>query len=213
MSARSAIPSLAPVWGGVLVGGESRRMGEPKQLLELGSRTLVERVVAALEPVVEGIVLLGAGAVPPGLARLERLADDGRLRGPLAGLLAAFAHRPGAAWLVAACDLPLIGPAAVSWLAAQRTRGIAAILPRLPHLPQMGPGGIEPLFALYEPEARPLLERLAASANPSFQHLAADSRVATPAPPVELRTAWRNLNTPEELESLRREWEAGGARG
>jgi molybdopterin-guanine dinucleotide biosynthesis protein A len=77
----------------------------------------------------------------------------------------------------------------------------------------MGPGGVEPLFALYEPEARPLLERLAASANPSFQHLAADSRVATPAPPVELRPAWRNLNTPEELESLRREWEAGGARG
>src|SRR5688500_20340256 len=109
MSARSAIPSPAPVWGGVLVGGESRRMGEAKQLLELGGRTLVERVVAALEPAVEGIVLLGAGAVPPALASLPRLADEGRLLGPLAVLLAPLGNRPRPAWQVAPRD-PAILP-------------------------------------------------------------------------------------------------------
>ncbi len=191
---------MAPIWGGVLVGGASRRMGEPKQLLELGGRTLVERVVTALAPAVDGVVLLGSGAVPPRLARLERLADDERLRGPLAGVLAAFARRPGAAWVIAACDLPLITAAAANWLLAQRREGVVAILPRVSE------SGVEPLLALYEPGAEPLLRALAAAPDPSFQRLASEPGVATPTPPAELRPAWRNLNTPEELDRLRREW-------
>ena len=192
---------MTPVWGGVLLGGESRRMGRPKQLLELGGRTLVERVVDALEPLVAGVLLLGGGAVPTSLSRLRRATDDPRLRGPLAGILAAFTDRPDAAWLIAACDLPLITRDAAAWLLAQRAPGVVAVLPRV------GAAGIEPLFALYEPDARPLLERLAASPDPSFQHLEGQARVATPQPPDALRAAWRNVNTAEELAGLRREIE------
>jgi molybdopterin-guanine dinucleotide biosynthesis protein A len=56
------------IWGGVLVGGASRRMGEPKQFLRFRGVTLVERAVAALTAHMAGVALLGDGAVPEALA-------------------------------------------------------------------------------------------------------------------------------------------------
>lgn len=196
-----------PVWGGLLVGGASRRMGTPKQLLEVGGVTLAERAAAALRPHVSGLVALGAGELPPSLDGVERLPDaaldgdrGGPPAGPLAGMLAALRWRPEAAWVVVPCDLPAVEPAAVEWLAGQRQPGIWAVLPRL------GDGPPEPLLALYEPEARGLLEALAAApaAGRAPHRLAGDPRVATPRVPAALARCWAGVNTPEELAGFER---------
>jgi len=55
-------------------------MGRPKALVAVGGTTLAERAVAALAPVVERVVLVGRGPLPPALADLERL-DDALLAG------------------------------------------------------------------------------------------------------------------------------------
>ena len=181
-----------PLWGGLLVGGASRRMGTPKPLLAVGGRALGEIVAAALAPHVAGLVLLGDGAVPPALADLPRLPDAPGARGPLAGLLAALGARRRAGWLVAACDQPWLTAEAVAWLVARRGQGAVAVLPRRSR------GGIEPFPGIYEPAAGPELRRLARG-RASLQDLAGRPGVATPWLPPRWRPAWRGVNTPREL--------------
>jgi molybdopterin-guanine dinucleotide biosynthesis protein A len=186
----------AEVWGAILVGGESRRMGRPKAHLEYGGRSFAARAAAALAGSVTGIVAVGGGELPREVLGLERLVDVPGVRGPLGGILAALRHRRGAAWLIVACDLPLATPAAANWILAQRAADRLAILPRL------GATRVEPLFALYEPAAAALLEALAAGGERSLQGLAQEPGVATPTPPLELATAWRNVNSEEDLLAL-----------
>lgn len=183
------------IYGGVLAGGASRRMGSTKALLRLEGRSFLARVANALEPAVERVVILGAGDDPLDQRGWLRLADSQGPAGPLAGMLAAFDWAPQAAWVFAACDLPLLTREAVDWLLGERRADHWAVLPRLQ-------GPIEPLFALYEPGARARLKELASSGDLSLQRLASLPGVRTPTPPPALWPAWRNVNTPEEWRAL-----------
>jgi molybdopterin-guanine dinucleotide biosynthesis protein A len=171
-------------------------MGRPKQFVEIGDVTMIEHVVAALSEEVDEVVLLGAGPVPSDLEGLRRVADAKDCRGPMAGLLGAMRAEPEAAWVLAACDLPLLRPEAVRWLVRRRRRSVWAILPSLE-------GVVEPLLALYEAEALALLEETAAAGVHTLRRLVSNPRVATAEPPESLRRSWFNANTPQEIAALR----------
>jgi len=156
--------------GAVLVGGASRRMGRPKQLVVHRGVTLSERVVEAMYGPVEKIVLAGSGPVPSSLESLPRLPDSPGVVGPLAGLLSVMRWAPDATWVVAACDMPRVNSEAVAWLIGQRRPGVWAVMPRIRG------GRVEPLLAVYEPQARPLLEAQAACGRWGPRHLAANDR-------------------------------------
>jgi molybdopterin-guanine dinucleotide biosynthesis protein A len=191
---RSALRSIAGV---LLVGGSSRRFGTPKQLAPFAGSTFAERVAAALEAVVGPPHVAGAGELPLSLAGLPRISDAPGRRGPIAGILGAIEALPGRALLVAACDQPLLSAAALRWLVAQRRDGAVAVVARL------SPERVEPLPALYEPAARPLLEALARG-DGSLQPLALEECVIKVRPPAELVAAWTSVDT----EARRRELEA-----
>lgn len=181
--------------GGVLIGGSSRRMARPKHLLSLDGKLLLDRAVEALAPVVDEVVLLGAGELPASQAGRARLPDPPGTTGPLAGLLAGLRWAPEACWVVAACDLPLLEPEAVRWLVGQRRPGRWAVLPHTGK-------GVEPLLALYEPQTLRELEALAATGVLAPRRLAELDNVATPEPPPELLRCWFNANSPEDLLEL-----------
>lgn len=185
---------FTPVFGGLLVGGAGRRMGGPKQLLEVEGASMAERVNSALALHVDEVMLLGAGEVPKELAA-RRLDDVPGVDGPLAGILAAVRWAPRAAWVIAACDLPRIEGRAVRWLLDQRRPGRWAVLPRLE-------SGVEPLLAIYEPQACELLEDLVAAGELAPHRLAECAAVATPTPPEALRCCWFNANTPRDLRAV-----------
>lgn len=188
--------SATPVRGAVLVGGQSRRMGRAKSWIPFEGRSFAARVAGVLGDAAAEACFVGAGELPPDAPALTRLADAPGVAGPLGGILAALRHRPDSAWLVAACDLPLLTIAAARWLLGQRGNSRLAILPRL------APDRIEPLLAVYEPAALELLEKLAQGRERSLQSLALATGVVTPTPPPELATAWRNVNTEEDLRAL-----------
>ncbi len=186
-----------PVYGCLLIGGRSSRMGRPKHLIDKDGRTWIEHTVAKLEPHVRQVVLSGKGEVPSSLARLARIPDVSGLAGPLSGLLSALRWQPAVSWLMVACDQPAIDPKVFSWLKSRRKPGIRAVLPDL-----RGDGRVEPLLAWYDFRCRPIVEELADGGCLRPGGLVGRPGVITPQPPADLHESWRNINTPLELESL-----------
>lgn len=181
-----------PLYAGILIGGESRRMGRPKHLLPIHGKTWIEHIAGTLSRRLPQVVLLGAGSVPDPLNHLPRLPDVADKTGPLAGMLAAMRWSPDAAWLFAACDLPWLTADAVTWLLAQRRPGVWAILPRSPEQAHL-----EPLFALYEPRSRNLLETVDAPSQ-----LEGREAVSCPIIPAALASSWEDADTPAEAAPL-----------
>ncbi len=194
------------VSGVVLVGGQSVRMGRDKRTLGIGGSTFTERAVSAMRRHLKCVVLAGSGSIPKSLAEMPRLADVPGVAGPLAGVLAAMKWAPAAAWVVAACDMPEISGDAINWLLDQRRPDVWAVLPT------SDAGHVEPLLAIYEPQARQVLERRAAAGRWGLRHLAEDPGVRCPSPPARLRAAWVNVNTPQELKETAKRLYDGACR-
>ncbi len=186
------------LFGGVLIGGESRRMGSPKHILSVGSRSLLSMVAAVLRSQTERIVVLGRGDTPDDAGPLDQLGDaPGSGQGPLAGLLTAFRWAPRVCWVVGACDMPGISVEALAWLVDQRRPECWAVIPR------DAEGRMQPTLALYEPQAGALIDTLVARGLRAPRALAQWSEIHTPTIPDPLSQAWLNVNTPEELQAFR----------
>jgi molybdenum cofactor guanylyltransferase len=100
--------------GFVLAGGESRRMGEDKALVEFAGRLLVEHALAILREA--GLEARIAGA----RSRLEGFApvvEDGETgRGPLGGICAALAAMDARLAVFLPVDQPLVPPSLIDML-------------------------------------------------------------------------------------------------
>ncbi len=187
-----------PLYGGLLMGGSSSRMGSPKQTLRFGGKALGEIAAESLAASVgqARTVVLGSAALPEALEALTQLPDPPGFAGPGAGLIAAHRWAPEAAWIVAACDHPWLRSAHVEWLTGQRRAGQWALIPT------QSDGHPCPTLALYEPQALEALERRALASGGHDAHPAALldlSRTRLLQPPAELADGWKNVNTPQEL--------------
>jgi len=189
--------AATPVWGCVLIGGRSSRMGKPKHLLkDQSGGTWLERTVRLLRPFVTDVVLSGKGEVPESLDNLICLPDIPGVAGPLSGILAAMRWQPAVSWLLVACDMPDITEDAVRWLLERRRPDIWGTLPRL----QEG-GPVEPLLAHYDFRCAPLFEDLLRTGCLRIGMVAANANVETPVVPEHIRPSWRNVNTVEDLQA------------
>jgi molybdopterin-guanine dinucleotide biosynthesis protein A len=184
-------PSLL---GLVLAGGESRRMGVDKGDLDYHGVSQRRHVANLLATVCEAVhISCRPDQVPrvePGLSCLLDPAPD---LGPLAGILAAFTHRPDAAWLVVACDLPGLDAGAIAALAAGRGPEWDAVAFRATD------GGPEPMAALWEPAMAPRVHAAVASGKHSLRDCLRGVRCRLLAPPDT--DALFNANTPAERDS------------
>ncbi len=186
------------LYGGVLIGGESRRMGSPKHLVNIEGKSLLAKVEAAMHKTVERVVVLGRGEIPCDVSLVDQLCDaPGTGKGPLAGLATAFRWAPRVCWIVGACDMPEISVEAVEWLIDERRPGCWAVIPK------DADGNLHPTLALYEPQAGPLIEALVHRGRWAPRGLAEWQQVRTPTIPDSLIPAWTNVNRPEELEAFR----------
>ncbi|MFC1539370.1 molybdopterin-guanine dinucleotide biosynthesis protein B [Candidatus Latescibacterota bacterium] len=187
-----------PVYGCVLIGGKSGRMGKPKHLIIENGKTWLEKTVITLKHAVDNVVVSGEGEIPGELSGIERLTDVCGVKGPMSGILSCMRWAPNVSWLVVSCDLPDISPDAVQWLLSTRKPGVWAALPRI-----NDSGYIEPLFAYYDFRSHPLLEACAANRIFKTSHISENEKVNTVSPPENLARAWNNINSNEELISRR----------
>ncbi len=184
-----------PLWGCVLIGGKSSRMGTPKHLIKDGQGvTWLERTVKKLSHHTEQIVLAGKGKVPESLGHLCRIPDIPGAAGPLSGILATLRWQPEVSWLLIACDMPNVSQDALLWLTEQRRVGIWATIPT-----QVKDSKREPLLAYYDFRSGSLFEKMYQCGSLRVSSLAEEMKVATPYIPKKIEGAWRNVNTPDEF--------------
>jgi molybdopterin-guanine dinucleotide biosynthesis protein A len=187
-----------PVWAVILIGGKSSRMGTPKHLIrDTAGRTWLERTLAVLQPMVDGLVVAGGGRLPPSLESTPRLLDLPGVGGPMTGILAAMRWQPLVSWLVMACDMPLISEAAARWLLSGRRPGCWGRVPTA-----AASDRLEPLFSWYDFRAAPLFEEQLHRGNWRLSEAAAHHRLEHPVIPAGLSDAWVNINTPQQLAAL-----------
>lgn len=111
------------VYGLVLAGGKSRRMGRDKALLDRGGRSQLAFVVELLGNSVDR-VFVSTRADQKGETerrQFEQIVDRYDGVGPVAGILSAMDEHPDVDWLVVACDLPNIDARTVLYLLDHRT--------------------------------------------------------------------------------------------
>ncbi|MDJ0749924.1 MAG: molybdenum cofactor guanylyltransferase [Woeseiaceae bacterium] len=96
------------LYGLVLAGGRSARMGRDKALLEHDGQSQLARMMALLGNLAERTFVSTNSDQrdEPERRRFEQIVDRYRDIGPLAGILSAMDEHPNADWLVVACDLP-----------------------------------------------------------------------------------------------------------
>ncbi len=138
----------------VLAGGRSSRMQRDKAALSYHGRTQLEWAVALLEPFVDRVFISVRAdqTADPVRARFDQIVDTHENLGPIAGILAAQAKSPDAAWLVLACDLPFLDGETLEYLIAARQPQRLATAFRSTH-----DGLPEPLCTIYEPASREAL--------------------------------------------------------
>ncbi len=194
----------AALYGLVLAGGRSTRMGQDKAALTYAGRPQLERAVTLLAPhVIQAYVSVRPDQKDEPLrARFAQIPDRLSGVGPIAGILAAQAHHPQAAWLVLACDLPLLNEMTLRRLIACRDASASATAYRSSHdaLP-------EPLCAIYEPaSAAPLAAYLARGRNCPRKFLIESAACLIDEPDPR---ALDNVNTPLEYGALAGQTGAG----
>ena len=112
--------SETPVYGLVLSGGKSQRMGHDKALLERDGQSQLAFMVALLEPQVERVFVSTRDEQKdePERRQFAQIIDRYSDMGPLAGILSAMDEHPAVHWLVVACDLPNISAETIGYLRA-----------------------------------------------------------------------------------------------
>lgn len=195
-----------PTLGLILAGGLARRMGGgDKPLRRVGGRTVLERVVDALRPQVDAL-LLNANGDPARFAAyaLPALPDPvpdypGPLAGVLAGLEWAAANRPDAGWVLSA---PGDAPFLPADLAARlhRARAEAGV----PLACAASGGWTHPVVGLWPVGIAPALRAAVEGGLSKIDRFTAAHGVAVAQWPTEPVDPFFNANRPEDLQEAER---------
>lgn len=183
-----------PLYGLVLTGGKSVRMGTRKDLISWHGKQQRYHIADLLRTVCEHVYIsCRADQLINTDPQYPMLPDTFSGIGPAGGILTALEFRRNAAWLVVACDLPLVDDRTLEILVGSRdSEKIAtAYLNPVDGLP-------EPLIAIWEPKSYGLLlEYLGKNVMcPRKMLIHADTQLITAPDPNWLL----NVNTPADAE-------------
>jgi molybdopterin-guanine dinucleotide biosynthesis protein A len=143
------------LFGLILAGGYSKRMGQDKALLEFHGKPQIEFLFDLLQSHCDK-VFLSKRRGQKAYKNFDCIddADEFLDQGPLGGILSAMKEYPGADWLVVACDLPFITDETLQTLLTHRnlSKTATAFISTHDSLP-------EPLCAVWQGHAyQPVLK-------------------------------------------------------
>lgn len=193
--------TVIAVTGVIQAGGGSTRMGgEPKGLLALGGRRIIERIVEVLGLVLSDLLIVTNTPTLYSFLGLPMVPDVFPDHGALGGIYTGLKAAKGEAAFTVACDMPFLHPEVVRLVVSRA--GEADVV-----IPKAG-GQYETLHALYAKACLSHIESLleakrlkVAGFFPRVKVLeipeAEVARLADPA------VCFMNVNTPDELACAR----------
>jgi len=189
----TSIENKIPLLNGlVLAGGKGKRLGRDKGLIKWQSKEQRYHIADILKALcAEVFISCRADQRAEILEGYEPLPDTFLDLGPYGGILSALRAQPDHAWLVVACDLPLLDAATIQFLIANRNRKTIATTFKSPH-----DGLPEPLITIWEPESYPVLLSFLAKQYSCPRKVLLNSETTLLEPPNP--DALMNVNTPED---------------
>ena len=185
------------ITGVIQAGGKSTRMGgEPKALLELGGRRIIERALDVVRAVVDDVLVV---TNTPDLYRflgVPMVADAYPDHGSLGGIFTGLTAAGGDAAFTVACDMPFLHPEVARLVIARAGEGDVVI-------PRVG-AQLETLHALYAKACLPAIETRLKAGRLKIVGFFEDVRVVE-VPEAEVArhrapdVVFMNVNTPDEL--------------
>lgn len=182
--------------GLILAGGESTRMGSDKSLVDFHGKSQREYLFELLSDYCDEVFLScnPSQQIP---SKFNPLPDAFELKSPLNGILTAFTHNHGTAWLCLPVDMPNINARIIEHLLANRNPEKVATC----YFDSEGQFP-EPLFAVWEEKAYPLLMKYyeGGKYTPRGFLMSHDvNMLKSPDSKMHL-----NVNSPEELKAFQK---------
>jgi molybdopterin-guanine dinucleotide biosynthesis protein A len=196
------------VTGVIQAGGRSTRMGgEPKALMEIGGRPIVARVAAALDGVVDDLLLVTNTPDLYAFLGLPMVADVFPDHGSLGGIYSGLRAATGEAAFTVACDMPFLRREVVR-LVVERADRADVVIPRVGDQ-------LETMHASYRKTCLgPMEDALRAGRLRIVEWFSRvrvleidEAEVARYADPA---LVFMNVNTPDELAHARARWAESG---
>jgi len=184
----------------ILAGGRATRFGgRDKSALVVDGRPILDRQIGELSPIVDELLVVGAGSETRRVEGVRYIADRIPGSGPMGGIHAALTEAAGAATLAVACDMPYVS-AGLGGLLLSLTIDADLVVPQTE-------AGYHPLYAAYtraclEPIARRLASgrlKLTGLFDDVRVHVVTVDQVARFGPPDRLLA---NVNTLDEYSSI-----------
>ena len=178
------------VFGLVLAGGKSVRMGTDKGLMDYKGKPQREYLFELLSNVCERVFTSCRieQNVPPSF---NPITDKFDYNSPINGILSGMQTHPEKAWLIVAVDMPFVDLPALQCLLTYRDKTKVATC--FLHEPENFP---EPLLTLWEPAAYPLLVAYAAAGKISPKFFLESSDINIVRPPD--KKVLSNINYPTD---------------
>lgn len=181
----------------VLAGGQSRRFGSDKSLLQIEGVSVIERIVKGCHTIADEILVISnAPAKFVAIPGITELCDIHPGCGPMGGVHTGLHHMAGGVGFVVACDMPFFSVVLAQRL-LQVLDGHDIAIPR-------DGEGLHPLFGAYRKSVLPCIETMLQQQSLSMRHLC--QRLNTRVLP---REAWpedmahadplRNINFPWDI--------------
>jgi molybdopterin-guanine dinucleotide biosynthesis protein A len=189
------------ITGVVQAGGRSTRMGgEPKALIELGGRRIVERAIAAIAPVVDDVLVVTNTPDVYAFLGVPMVGDVFPDHGSLGGIYSGLKAAAGDVAFTVACDMPFLRTD-VARLVIARAGAADVVIPRVG-------GQLETMHALYAKACLPHIEERLRAKRLKIVGFFEAVRVLE-IPEGEVRAladpdvVFMNVNTPDELARAR----------
>ena len=190
---KQLVREIPPIYGLVLAGGKSQRMGKDKGQIEYHGKPQRLYMADVLNEICDETFLSVRSSKKESATDYPFLEDTFYDLGPFGAIASAFRHRPNAAWLVVACDLPLLDLETLDYLVKNRNPSAIATAFNSPvnQFP-------EPLISIWEPKSYPVLLQFLAQGFSCPRKVLINSNVQLVDAPDGQKLM--NVNKPEELE-------------
>lgn len=177
----------------ILAGGQSRRMGQDKSLLDVSGLPLIARIADQLQPRFCEVLVSANDSAKYRFLGLPIIPDPEPGLGPLAGILAGLRAARHDRILAVACDIPVLDPDFLDHL-LELSEGADVVMPRSPD------GRHEPMVAVYHRRVIPRIEAVLAEGRRRIVDILPGLAAVHPPMPE----GWYfNLNTREDLGAFR----------